>query len=497
MAGGYFQEGFNGGLVNAKDASLLRPGELVQTVNAHYRPHSDAIHKMGSRKALASASASASGAALSGIQYLQYDAPTTDKLLWSYNGQWLLGSTATATAQAVVHSDAATGRGLRAVHFENQYYIGDGASDARVITSAMAITATSTAVGVYPMGLQPPYLRPEVYYISSASADYVSAWSESTFPGTASAAGSRKLPYYWITEYITGLGMESGITEVIPAIRPSSLIGGFESRNENIKIELPGAYTNSETHKFRLYRSDVFYTRDELEAIEGRLNVFAFAASALAPIGRLVATATAGQDWVDRGLPGTSEYPTFEISLLGVSSFVQRNGLPPTWNTGDIYHDCLVVNDVSKPHIIRYSYPGSPHAFPSINFLPFRSDKADKVTFIRRVGDILLAGTTNSLWRINYLPNPSDTFLQQGRAMEPISTEHGIVGPLAADVFTPEGANPHLLFVAKTGIFMTDGFRLREVTREFAFSQTIDPHEGTVVKTVPNLWQVRVYYKNG
>jgi hypothetical protein len=154
----------------------------------------------------------------------------------------------------------------------------------------------------------------------------------------------------------------------------------------------------------------------------------------------------------------TVVYPTVVYTFGDIVSQVSKNFPPPSSNTGDLYQDSLVVNDMSNAAIIRYSFPGEPESFPPTYFLDFETRENDQVRHIRVVNNRLVVGLDTSLWRVNYLPSERDASFDRGKATEMISRSFGIVNPMCACTFTIDGQTEQLAFVSYKGIHTTDGY---------------------------------------
>jgi hypothetical protein len=149
--------------------------------------------------------------------------------------------------------------------------------------------------------------------------------------------------------------------------------------------------------------------------------------------------------------------------------------LPPTFsNTGDIFDGQLVVNDYKAPAIIRYSLPDQPEYFPALYYINFESKAKDVVTCIKRVNNALVVGLRSSIKRINYLPRESDAEFDRGRCQEDVTTDHGIVGPQAATLFTMPGMGTMLAYVSAKGLHITDGNSSRELNTDLDWDTTVN-----------------------
>lgn len=154
----------------------------------------------------------------------------------------------------------------------------------------------------------------------------------------------------------------------------------------------------------------------------------------------------------------TVVYPTVVYTFGDIISQVSKNFPPPSSNTGDLYQDSLVVNDVSNSALIRWSFPGEPEYFPPTYFLDFETRENDQVRHVRVVQNRLVVGLDTSLWRVNYLPSERDSSFDRGKAVEPISKSFGIVNPMCACTFTIDGMGEQLALISYKGLHSTDGF---------------------------------------
>lgn len=151
-------------------------------------------------------------------------------------------------------------------------------------------------------------------------------------------------------------------------------------------------------------------------------------------------------------------FPTVAYTFGDVVAQVGKNGKPPGSSTGDIFEDCLVVNDVTNPSHVKYSFPGDPEAFPSTYYLDFETKNNDRITNIKVVNNRLVIMLRNSVYRANYLPSERDASFDRGKAIEPISRDYGCVNEMCACTFTVDGQQERLAFVSDQGIYVTDGY---------------------------------------
>jgi len=171
-------------------------------------------------------------------------------------------------------------------------------------------------------------------------------------------------------------------------------------------------------------------------------------------------------------LAGTP-FRTVNVNVAGITTSYGADGPPPVSSTGDMFEGQLVLNDVTDQSIIRYSLPDNIESFPSIYFLNFESKVQDVVTYIRRLGNKLLVGLRQQLYRVNYLPRESDAEFDRGRSYESISETEGIVGTQAACLFSPEGGPLYLAYISHAGPRYTDGFQTFPLNNDLDWATTV------------------------
>ncbi len=157
-------------------------------------------------------------------------------------------------------------------------------------------------------------------------------------------------------------------------------------------------------------------------------------------------------------------FPTVVYTFGDIAAQVGKNGPPPSSSTGDLYEDCLVVNDVSNPSMIRWSYPGDPEAFPATYFLDVETADNDIVRCIKVVNSRCCVWLDGSCYRMNYLPSERDASFDRGKAVEVISGQYGAVSPTCVALFSTDQGRERAAFVSHKGIFATDGYSLEEFT---------------------------------
>lgn len=518
-------EPLNRGLVTSRDISLLAEGELPECNEAHYRPNTIGLRKVGGRSSVVTAQGGS--AVMAGIAFLGFHG-VQDRLFYLrqstgastvFNGY--INATAGGSEARIDYSKTvdvgAVPKPLAVVHYENRFLVGneEDVVGQRLLTTALSTAASAS--GVFQLGLAPPTrdgagiatARP----IGSAHADYVRAWNSETFPGSSTAASRFDAPmfYYWVTQYIPSLDMESAATAYIYGDRDATAAPdiGFRRQTTNIKLEFDTTSINGDGTHRRIYRSiDAPLYEDRIhraylasgdtnegDGTTARPFLYDFIGERIAT---LPATVTS---FVDTGGTLAEAFASITVDVLGVRTTTQRDIRPPKWTTGTIFENSLVVNDVDNKGIARYSFPGKPWAFPDIFLLQPPLKENDEVTFIGLLGNECLIALRDNIYRINYLPRETDSEFSRGRPIELLSSNHGIVNEHAATVFTMEASSPRLAFCARTGVWMTDGYTVIPLTLNIDWDDLVDVDNlsNARMQNVPHLWTFVLYYppKNG
>jgi hypothetical protein len=187
-------------------------------------------------------------------------------------------------------------------------------------------------------------------------------------------------------------------------------------------------------------------------------------------------------------------------SQIGTTVNDPANYIIPTASTGDIFQGSLVLNDVSSPSTLRYSIANAPESFPKPYFIKFDSKKKDIITFIRKIGQILVVGMRDSVKRVNYLPTEVDVNFGRGLAHEDIITDHGIVGPLAGTLFDLPGAGVVLAYVGYNGFYFTDGITSKPINTDIKLQDLVKSSalSTCIIRVYPReKWITFAYCPNG
>lgn len=127
---GVVVEFLNRGLVNARDRSLLRPGELARCNNGYYKPHDDALHKHPGRtryNATPLDTTPASDTIIKGLRYLEFDNVGAKLIAYRHDGTVgkisksdFIAETGTFTEYS---QDVGQGPTMDAVHIRDKYVL--------------------------------------------------------------------------------------------------------------------------------------------------------------------------------------------------------------------------------------------------------------------------------------------------------------------------------------------------------------------------------------
>lgn len=160
-------------------------------------------------------------------------------------------------------------------------------------------------------------------------------------------------------------------------------------------------------------------------------------------------------------------FPAYSVSIDGNTTQGSLLGSPPISSTGDIFENSVVVNDVTKPSIFRYSTANQPEYFPDLYFGRLDGSKGEAITCIRTVGNRVVIATRSTIWRVNYLPRFQDSQFDRGRPLDLISSDLGIATPKAACLYTSQtDGRPMLAFFNDKGLFATDGFTIQQLSAD-------------------------------
>lgn len=462
----------SGGRVTSKDRSLLQPGELTVAKNCEYHVNDPALHQVPGRTAF---NAAAEAASIVGIAYLEHDT-LTDRLLIASGTELktaTIGTTGTFASLPELQGDADTAAtttitapvAMDVTHYNDKYYYADGVN------------------GPYKIGEQTESPSTPVPGGDTLYSSLNLRFSQPTAPTVDTAAGAStgfvlstgKTMSFWQVEF-TASAIPGALSEsTVLAVSHASEVATITGTGAIVKPVITyGAGVNTQATHIQLYMTStdaVFPLGSEL--------------------GNAIAVANGGTTTIDISGVTTTDplvsdfsqssqtiYPILTVVSDGVTGSFAKYGQVPLASTGDTFEDSWVVNDVNDKTLIRYSFPDDPVAFPTSNFVRFETKEQDSVTCVRTIGNSLIVGMSNSIWRVALLPRPEDATFDRGRIRSVISSKHGIVGANAAVAFgfgARSGESPELLaFVSRAGVMSTNGFAWDVLTDDVDWENTVE-----------------------
>lgn len=460
-------EPLTGGLVTARDPSLLTEGELVVATNAIYRPFNQALSPIKGRATYDTAI----GATISGLRAIPFEA-NQNYVIIATGTVW---QTNIAGVWTNVRTSVTTGNRIEAIHYNAQYYLSNGVNSPQTLLDAVTVTIN--------------------HGMTATDANDIDMSTGPTPTGGDWSVVGVDQYEYWITEYDSNRQIESASAS--PTGGTNFNLGSPGSTTGVVNISIPygqAAYPtlhNSNANKWRIYRG-ITGVGDPAPANYATSFPFGVLIREISIPGSPAVTTT-----TDPGIVSSIPYGSLTISVAGAGAVsISRDSVPPTWSTGDVFEDSLVVNDISDKSIIRYSFPGLPHSFPSLYFMGFETKQADEVKCIRAVNDVLIVGLVGQVWRVNYLPNETDSEFSRGRCKELISANHGIMGPDAACLFTPVEGTSWLAYVSHDGLYATDGLSTRLLTMDIDWENLVERSllGSAILVNVPHLWSLFFYF---
>lgn len=419
----------NMGLNTASAKVMLQEGELSQAEDVYYKPGDPGVWAIPGRAAFNSV---AEDNPIKGVRYLEFEG-ATDLIVIHEGTYYRQTPAATSGSFTDLITGLTGGLTLDSVHYNNQHFLLNGVDRNRVVSS--------DSTTVY-HGMLANTQAPTLFRDSGTGTGF-----------TLSSASKTRI--YWVEERV-----KSGSTVVKRNISSSDLcvtLTGDGSIDKPI-IRRPAVINPDATH----------------------WALFATATNGTFPNGAEVGEVAIATDTIedtaigtDPGLPTGSTYEVVTIEVAGVTQNFPKNGPATIANTGDIFEDSIVINDVSDPSHIVYSVQDSPHAFPSINLIRFETKEADEVKCIKRLGENLLVLLRDSVWRISTLPRPDDSAFETERVKAQVQGALGCVGPMAADSYS-SGRGQQLAYVSRYGIVSTDGFSWETLTDDLDWESLVE-----------------------
>jgi len=438
------------GLVNSRDQSLLKPGELSRADDGYYKPGDPGLWVVPGRTLYNS---TPEAGTITGVRFLGYDtaADIIVTLLPTVGGGTYRRGPATATG-AFVDLLAGVGAGTRdgfdSIYYNGTHTLFNGSSRGVVVDSAYATRF---------LGMFPNTAAPTVSVITGA--------------GPGFTISPTKGITYWIEERVKVGGVIIKRNATPSAAQTATVINpGAVPVVWNVRVSKPATVNSDATH-WAAYATSTLTPSPG----SGIANGQGF------PVGAEIGEAPIGTAFIDDlrtgtdpGLPSGSIYETMAVGIAGSFLQVPRNAAPPIADTGDVLEESFVLNDITDRSLIRYSWAEVPDAFPSLNFIKFSEKEQDEVRLIRMVGMVMVVLLRDSAWRIDYLPRPADAEFNRGRCRSRIPGAPGVVNNVNAAAVFSMGDKYFLAYVSPVGPVMTDGFAQSVLTPDLDWPSMVN-----------------------
>ena len=455
------------GAVNSRDPAFLERGELEIAENAEYRSNDIAIWSTLGQTAF---NASATAAQVAG-KFLQFDR-AANRIIVSTGATWLQAEAGDAGSFTTLLTGLSPATLLDGILFGNKGVLWDGVNRARTVDKDLTLVLLGMKANT-----QSPIVDPDagsgVGFTLSAnnSIDY---WIEERVKDADGIILKRNITVLGTSEFTTaaigGLTVRNFLKRKLLLLRAVEEVFGTKEFNKEIAFLKKVV---SEVVKPRIFRPPL------VNSDTTHWAAYASATNGVFPIGSEIGEALAAVEFIDDPRTGSDPglsgdiYETHAVNVVGLTTVVPKNGEPPIPDTGDIFDDCLVLNDIADRTSIAWSHPRSIHAFPPLNRAYIPSRPGEKVTFIRRLGVQLLVGTNESMWKFYWLPRPDESSFQRERGKEQIHGAQGVVGPQAGTIFS-YGQGMRLAYVSFYGIHITNGVDWDDISDDLDFESLVE-----------------------
>ena len=456
------------GLVTSRDESSLREGELSRADDAHYKTNDPAIWKVPGRSAFNSTDESAG---ISGTRYLEFDGAIKDVLVSQVGTAYRIAEIGETGAFSDLETGLTGGDRMDSVHYNNVHYLLNGVdrnhSVSTVDTSGNTVNPPSSSSS-YPQGM-------------SVNAEAPTVASTGTGTGLTLSSGSTIV--YWVEERykVDGVIIKRSISQLTSA----------NASTESVTLTGTGALVKPVVTRPTTVNSDATHWALYATATNGTFP----AGAEISEVAIATTTIEDTRTGTDPAIPSGSTYELWVANIFGTTQTTPKWGAPPIATTGDVFEDSVVLNDVSNGSILRYSFPDNPHAFPPFNFIRFETKEHDEIKVIRHMGDVLMVGLRNSLWRVNTLPRPEDAAFDVTRIKGQIEGAFGCVGPYAATVFS-FGQGPRFAYVSTSGIVVANEAMWDILTDDIDWAASVDVSklESSILLDNPTEYRLEFYF---
>ena len=439
----------NGGLNTADDPSILKENQLVESVGMEYRPPSSGLFATPGRSRFDAGGiiSGAGGANVWGIIYASFDTSATavngDRLV-AFSGTSAFGVSGVGDSQtgtfATLKSDLTEGATAfgKGIHFNNNWYFWNGTDASWALFGTSMVASALHGLGAITDTIT---VSATAEALPNDTGDYEVWITQAKFTETENAQGNDP-------------DIEGSFTGTVASVTVSA-------NQIGVSITYP-SWDGTEGLVFRAYAG-----------IAGQKF----------PIGFLAQQQVASS--VDGGVGATHWHPLASRDTLNAPYRIAApiGGVPvpfavapPTIYDAVIFQESMCTIDADKRWLLKYSAPGDPQAFPSVNVLTFPTDKQDNMNTLAVVNDVLLAFSSFWVYRINDLPrhaDPENIISAQARVISPLISSHGCTSPRGTALFNVMGVGELLLFVCRDGIHITDGFSVDYASQTLDWENTV------------------------
>ena len=390
----------DGGCNEVEDPTNLPPNVLVEATGCEYRVGRQSIHIAKGRQSLGAASGT-----VRGVYHAGFDGEL-EALIVQVGDTYehsLIQSSMTFTTDGTIGSGTLP---LTGVHYANRHYVVNGVSN-HVYENISGVTHRS-------MGMVKP----------------TQTIGLSVTQGSGSMTASTGL-IYWLTEYDSTRGIESVYATT------SSSSGAFSSKT-SVVLTISGTSTNFIADKYRIYR-----TTDGGEFPDGSL---------------LATIASSSTSYTDTNTSTSSAVePMYGSVAIGGLDFDRDTEPPLLTAIGGPFEDSLVGFPTSNLRVIQFTPAGRPESWPSVYQIPLNTARQDVGVAFGMVNGLLIAFTRDSIHAITRLPREIDSAFAGGEVTFLVTDERGCISRRGVAYFTIAGTASLLAFVARDGVFATDG----------------------------------------
>lgn len=307
--------------------------------------------------------------------------------------------------------------------------------------------------------------------------------------GLASGVSTGRVPFdmvsgigYTFTEYDQERNLESEGWST-----PESIQWAASGLYNGITINLPSSFINPTATHYKVYRT-----------VEGGINPSEAGFLALIPSGQ---TTFVDKFDYDKNTVLTPKYPMVRVldNTDGTAIYYHRNTNPEPFKQIGVFGPSVIGIDANEPRALWYSAPGYPEYFPSIyKISSFPMKEHDELVTFVGVDRVLIVFAKDGVFTLNGLPYASQNAVFKTAEVIRMAGAPGCVGPRAATEMADHKGNPLAAWIARDGVYITDGYRYKRITDELDWPAVIstgaERAEEFVLHYHKDLRMLLVYY---